>query len=192
MRTRIFDLRRRGTLHAASAALVVFCLLAICLAARPLAWVLLRQAIRWEFPHVRQLSTAELAAWLRDPARPAPLLLDARTPEEYSVSHLPNARRIDFSSPDAIQQLPAIPKDTAVVVYCSVGYRSSIFATRLREAGFTNVANLEGSLFQWVSEKRPLADGASQVHPYNARWGLLLTSAARYEEPVPTRSTPPQ
>ncbi len=28
--------------------------------------------------------------------------------------------------------------------------------------------------------------------PITPVWGLLLTSAARYEEPVPTRSTPPQ
>ena len=51
-----------------------------------------------EFPQVPTLKTAELAAWLDDPKRDSPILLDVREPAEYAVSHLPGALHVD---PDA-------------------------------------------------------------------------------------------
>jgi 3-mercaptopyruvate sulfurtransferase SseA len=78
--------------------------------------------------------------------------------------------------------LPEAAKDVPVVTYCAVGYRSAEFATRLRAAGFTHVQNLEGSIFQWANEHRPLVrDGtsASRVHPYSKSWGRLLADDAR-------------
>ena len=141
-----------------------------------LAWGPLKKAIRGEFPAVEQLSTAELAAWLERPEGPRPLLLDARSVEEYEVSHLPGAVRVD---PDA--EPPTLPdglaKDVPIVAYCSVGYRSSVLANRLMEAGYSEVWNLEGSIFEWANEGRPVYRGdreVRQVHPYDRRWGRLL------------------
>jgi len=40
-----------------------------------------------------------------------------------------------------------------------------------------NVFNLQGSIFQWANEGRPLmANGrvVHVVHPYSERWGVLL------------------
>jgi rhodanese-related sulfurtransferase len=122
------------------------------------------------------VSTAELAAWLGDSGRPQPLLLDARAPEEYRVSHLPGARL----APDrktALALLEGLPADTPIVVYCSVGYRSARLADKLRRAGYSRACNLEGSIFQWANEDRPLAgpDGPTRlVHPFNPDWGTLL------------------
>jgi rhodanese-related sulfurtransferase len=39
--------------------------------------------------------TRELADWLEDRHRQPPVLLDVRTLEEWNVSHLARARRID-------------------------------------------------------------------------------------------------
>jgi rhodanese-related sulfurtransferase len=137
--------------------------------------------VRARFPAVRQLSTAELAGWLADADRPAPLLLDVREPAEFAVSHLPGAVRVDpDASPEKLR--PLVSTNRAVVVYCSVGYRSSALAARLAKAGATNVANLEGSIFAWANEGRPLASNgrpASVVHPYDARWGRLLNPERR-------------
>ena len=104
---------------------------------------------------------------------PPPVLLDVRTLAEWNVSHLPRARRVD---PKATAQEAAggLPKDVWIVAYCSVGYRSGLLARRLRSAGFTHVQDLEGSIFQWANEGRPLVqDGhpARQVHPYSATLG---------------------
>lgn len=105
-----------------------------------------------------------------------PWLLDARAPEEYAVSHLPGAIRV-AKPEDAVKQIGAGQPARAVVVYCSVGYRSADFAARLQSHGITNVFNLEGSIFQWANESRPLFRGTTPiqvVHPFDRHWGRFL------------------
>lgn len=148
---------------------------------RGLEWFLLKQSLRGSFPKVEWISTEQLAAWLEDKPRPPPVLLDVRTEEEWNVSHLPGARRVD---PDAAidQATAGLPRETPIVTYCAVGYRSGALATKLREAGFTHVRNLEGSIFQWANEHRPLVSGekpVTVVHPYSSLWGRLLIDDAR-------------
>jgi rhodanese-related sulfurtransferase len=137
--------------------------------------------VRHRFPDVQQISTTKLAAWLADPARPQPQLLDVREPAEYVVSHLAGAIRISPHA-SAAKVMARINPHRPVVVYCSVGYRSSQLAQQLQRAGFTNVMNLEGSIFAWANEGRPLAaDGhpATLVHPYNRKFGQMLKPSLR-------------
>ncbi len=153
-------------------------------ACQQIGWGLVKRKVRSDFPAVRRTGTGELAERLNDRRRPRPVLLDVRTQAEYDVSHLPGARRVEPGSDPA--QL-ALPRDQPVVTYCSVGYRSAEFARRLQNAGFDRVENLEGSIFQWANEGRPLEqnDGqpARKVHPYNATWGLLLDKPLRADVP---------
>ncbi|MDQ6862017.1 MAG: rhodanese-like domain-containing protein [Verrucomicrobiota bacterium] len=142
-------------------------------------WQIVNAAIRREFRNVPRISTAELANWLNDTSRAAPLLLDTRTRAEYEVSHLPGAV---YAGMDADYILPDEPRDRPIVTYCSVGYRSAKFARQLQSIGYTNVRNLEGSIFKWANEERPvLRDGnlVTEVHPYNSTWGLLLAKKYR-------------
>ncbi len=78
-----------------------------------------------------------------------------------------------------------------VVAYCSVGYRSAGLADGLGQHGYTRVCNLEGSLFQWANEGRPLVDADGRVnvvHPYGEPWSDLLDEARRGPDPaVPPR-----
>lgn len=134
-----------------------------------------------KFDEVRQLSTADLAAWLADPARKPPQLLDAREAAEFAVSHLPGAIRVDPEA-GAEQVLAKIDKTRPVVVYCSVGYRSSALARRLIKGGHAQTMNLEGSIFKWANEGRPLVrDGkpALKVHPYDDNYGSMLREEFR-------------
>ena len=146
----------------------------------------IKDLVRKRFPEVSQLQTAELAEWLSDTNRPKPVLLDVREVEEFEVSHLAGAKNVN---PDAkVGDIKAmIATNRPVVVYCSVGYRSSALARRLAKGGLTNVFNLEGSIFQWANEGRPLvksepAEPAEKVHPYNKRYGVLLKPALRAED----------
>jgi rhodanese-related sulfurtransferase len=158
--------------------------LAVWLAARPsraadASWRAVEALVRARHADVPTVTTAELAAWLDDPARTAPALLDAREPPEYAVSHLPGARRVDPGAGGSAlaDALPDIDRRRPVVVYCSVGVRSGGVAARLADAGFERVWNLEGSIFRWANEGRPLVrDGrpVREVHPYDAVWGRLL------------------
>lgn len=160
------------------------------LLAQGLRWQLVKGEIQRKFPRVARIETAALADWLRDSRRAPPILLDVRTAAEFSVSHLANARRIE---PDAAASAVTLPKDQPIVTYCSVGYRSAAFAERLRAAGFQKVANLDGSLFQWANENRPLVrDGSptDKVHPFNRVWGALLDPAHRAENAPPALPQP--
>lgn len=137
--------------------------------------------VRLRFPRVAQLSTAELMAWLVDPSRKKPMLLDVRTAEEYAIGHLPGAIRVEPSS-KAAAILPLLSAGAPVVAYCSVGYRSSAVVQRLMKASVPSVLNLEGSIFQWANEGGSLESNgrpANKVHPYNATFGNLLNADKR-------------
>lgn len=130
--------------------------------------------VRARFPDVRSISTAQLANWLSDSNRETPVLLDARTEDEFNVSHLPNA----------VREVPpeATSSGRPIVAYCSIGWRSAESVRRLVHDGHTNVLNLEGSIFVWASEGRPLegqGQSVRKVHPYDGKWGRLLPSALR-------------
>ncbi len=142
-------------------------------------WTDLKREIRERYPSVSQVSTDELARWLadvREDAREPIVLLDARANEEFLVSHLAGAELA--GDEDAVAKaLEHVPQDRRIVVYCSVGYRSSALAESLARDGFSDVHNLEGSIFEWANEGRPLVrDGAPThgVHPYDEDWGKLL------------------
>lgn len=144
-----------------------------------------RAKVRAKYPSVQQISTAKLATWLADTNRSLPILLDVRTEAEYAVSHLPGARRVDPRS-SASQVAGALEPGRPVVAYCSVGYRSSQMAERLQKAGLTNVFNLDGSIFQWANEGKPLEQAgnpAKLVHPYNKTFGKLLREEYRAHVP---------
>ncbi|MDH4282359.1 MAG: rhodanese-like domain-containing protein [Myxococcales bacterium] len=151
-------------------------------------WI--RHAIAVRFPKVQWIDTATLSQWLGRSSGRRPVVLDVRTREEYAVSHLGQARRLDPDRPD-IERLH-IAADGTVVVYCSVGYRSAAVVAALEREGVHEVYNLEGGIFQWAAEGRPVyRDGVlvKQVHPYDRVWGRLLPRELRAplgpEEPSP-------
>ncbi len=130
--------------------------------------------VRKDFPHVQHVSTEELAKILEE--QPDITLLDTREPEEYQISHIKGAVLAEDVG-EALDALENQTRDDLVVLYCSVGYRSSHIANKLRRRGFTNVVNVEGSLFKWANENRPIYRGdseVSKVHPYDDDWGRLL------------------
>lgn len=144
-------------------------------------WFLVRASLRGQFPQVQWISTRDLAALLEDRERRPLLLLDVRTPEEWNVSHLPGARRVDPGA-SVESALAEVSREMPVVTYCAVGYRSGDLANRLSAAGFTNVQNLDGGIFQWANEQRPLvreSEPVTRVHPYNEYWGRLLRDDVR-------------
>lgn len=142
----------------------------------------LEQRIHREFPEVPEMTTEQLAERLRR-GEPRPWIVDVRAPTEYRVSHLPQARNVplDELEPARLEELGAT-KDTEIVLYCSVGYRSAMAARRLLDAGFRKVFNLRGSIFAWANEERPLVNEhgpTDLVHPFDETWGRYLVAARR-------------
>lgn len=142
---------------------------------RVTSWWLIKLLIQLQFPEIQQLSTQDLATWLSNENVSKPLLLDARTLKEYQVSHLIDAKLAPSNLKELVEE--KINCTTPIVVYCSVGYRSSAIARRLQSMGYQNVFNLSGSIFQWVNENRPVyREGqlVTTVHPYQKFWQHLL------------------
>jgi rhodanese-related sulfurtransferase len=152
-----------------------------CGAGTSLEWKSVKEEIRSQFPSVAQLPTADLFEWMESERSPKPLLIDAREPEEFAVSHLSGALRAS-SIEEALRALAVTEQDHPIVVYCSVGYRSSQLAEGLQHSGYINVYNLEGSIFQWANEGRPVYRGSTAVevvHNYDSYWGQLLRPELR-------------
>ena len=177
----------RATARVFGAVIAASLAIAMPLYAQGIGWSLVNAKIHREFPDVPRMETSELAELLKSPEQQRPLLLDVRTRAEFEVSHLPGAIRVEPGSDPAALRLP---RDKRIVTYCSVGYRSAAMAKRLRDGGYPQVTNLEGSIFQWANENRPLVnDGrpTDKVHPYNGVWGMLVEKAHRAEDVPPAR-----
>ena len=71
---------------------------------------------------VKNLLPAELAAWLSDPARGKPLLLDVREPWEFQTCRIPDSMLVPMRELPA--RLAEIDPATDVVVICHHGARS--------------------------------------------------------------------
>lgn len=143
-----------------------------------ITWDSTQALIRKDFPRVRQISIQQY----RQETLPNPLLVDTREPEEYAVSHIAGA--VNLQNAAAIIRLARQQGRSSILLYCSVGYRSSHLAEEIAQQGFPEVYNLEGSLFQWANLGLPLVNQAGKtrfVHPYDREWGVLLD--ARYHPP---------
>lgn len=107
------------------------------------------------------------------------MILDAREPEEYRLSHLPGARFIGYNNPDFTIVQHTDP-DQPILVYCSIGYRSDKIGDRLRKMGFRNVYNLYGSIFEWANRGYPLTDSSGKpvntIHGYNKKWSKWISN----------------
>ena len=140
-------------------------------------WAETLRFVQETFPDVPQMSTERLAELLAQDADV--VLLDARSKEEFETSHLQGAVRANGVR-GARRVLKQHGETPIVVVYCSVGYRSSRLAQRLRAHGVEKVFNLEGSLFKWANERRPvhrMSKLVRSVHPFDEDWGKLLDKA---------------
>ncbi len=74
-----------------------------------------------------------------------PLVIDVRQASEFEAGHVPGAWHIAGGSlPDRLAELP---RDRPIATICASGYRSSVAASLLRAAGFTDVS--------WVTEGLP-------------------------------------
>jgi thiosulfate/3-mercaptopyruvate sulfurtransferase len=107
----------------------------------------------------------ELARRLHDPSL---VLLDVRTPEEFSgrggypcdprQGHIPGARRVGVEElfaapgvprpPEEIQALVELPEGAELVAYCHSGSRSARATLALRAAGY-RARNYAGSWHEW-------------------------------------------
>jgi len=116
------------------------------------------------------------------------VLLDSREPKEFKVSHLKNAICVGYDNFDinkTIKKLPA-DKNTKIVVYCSLGIRSEDVAEKIKKAGYTNVYNLYGGIFEWKNQDNTVVNSKNKptkkVHTFNKDWSKWLLKGEKIYE----------
>ena len=107
-------------------------------------------------PGATVLAPMELAARLE--AGTAPVLLDVRSPEEFAAGHIPGAINIPYDEVPARLAEIAEHRDAELVVYCRTGRRAKIAEAALREAGFRQVADLDGHMTEWTAARYPVSE----------------------------------
>ena len=115
------------------------------------------------------------------------IILDAREIKEYNVSHIKNTIYVgyeDFQIDSVQKKLPN--KDSQIVVYCSLGIRSEDVAEKLKKAGYINVFNLYGGIFEWKNNGFKVYDSINtvteNVHIFSKEWSKWLTKGEKVYE----------
>jgi rhodanese-related sulfurtransferase len=80
------------------------------------------------------------------------VILDVRTPQEYSSGHLNNSINRDFKSPSFPGQIAKLDRYNAYLLYCRTGRRSAQAVMLMRSLGFRELYNLTNGLEQWQRE----------------------------------------
>jgi len=102
---------------------------------------------------IAQLEPRDLAAWRKDTAREAPVLIDVREPWEYSTCHIEGSQLMPLQTvPSRVEE---IPTDRDVVLICHHGNRSQRVAQWLEQAGYTRLFNLRGGVESWATDVEP-------------------------------------
>jgi len=109
-----------------------------------------------------------------------PQLLDVRTPEEYSVEHIDNAKNVNWNEDDFVAKVNSYDKSKPIFVYCKVGGRSAQAANKLAELGFKEIYNLNGGIMKWNAENNVNAiPSAKIIGMCDQEYGELIKSSDR-------------
>ena len=73
------------------------------------------------------------------------VIIDVRTPEEFTAGHLDGALLVDFKNPSFDAEIAKLDPSASYIIYCRSGNRSAQAAERMRAIGITNITDL-GSL----------------------------------------------
>ena len=82
---------------------------------------------------------------------PSTVLLDVRTPAEFSAGHLAGAVNVDVESASFAKSVSSLSKAKSYAIYCHSGNRSKAAMTAMRQAGFGHLFDLAGGISAWQS-----------------------------------------
>jgi rhodanese-related sulfurtransferase len=102
---------------------------------------------------MQQLTALQLADWMADASRAAPVLLDVREPWEFETCHIAGSQLMPMNTVPARQE--ELDPETPVVCICHHGTRSMQVAAFLERSGFTEVSNLTGGVHAWAQQVDP-------------------------------------
>jgi len=97
---------------------------------------------------MRELTVVEAKELIRkNRNNPRFVILDVRTPEEFTEEYLPGALNIDIYADDFEEKIAGLDRMGTYLVYCKSGGRSRAAVELMEELGFRNVYNGVGWMF---------------------------------------------
>lgn len=114
-------------------------------------------------------------------------ILDTREKAEFDVSHIKESVWVGYEKFALEAVLESFPdKNEPILVYCSIGVRSEDIGEKLQNAGYTNVKNLYGGIFEWKNQGLAVYNKAKvetdSVHAFDKFWGKLLHEGIKVYE----------
>ena len=84
------------------------------------------------------------------------VILDIRTPGEFSQGHIKGAMNIDYMAGDFATKLAALDRDKTYVMHCQSGNRSGRSLSQFRELGFQKVLHIDAGFAGWQKAGQPV------------------------------------
>jgi rhodanese-related sulfurtransferase len=84
------------------------------------------------------------------------IVLDIRTPAEFSAGHIDGAINIDFNGKDFETRLQELDKSRAYLIHCASGRRSQLSLAQFKLFGFETVYHLDGGIKAWEKAGKPV------------------------------------
>ena len=83
------------------------------------------------------------------------VIIDVRTPREFTEGHIESATNIDFYAETFRDTLNNLDKNKTYLIYCRSGARSGSTLDIMAELNFEEVYNILGGMLQWTAEGLP-------------------------------------
>jgi len=84
------------------------------------------------------------------------VILDVRTPGEYSQSHIESSVNIDFRSPSFKDEVGKLDRGKTYLLHCRSGQRSAGAAVVMEQMGFTDIYDMDGGMLRWEKNGLPV------------------------------------
>lgn len=91
------------------------------------------------------------------------ILLDVRTPQEYSRGHIAGSTAINIADPAFVSKINLLQKDKTILVYCLTGSRSYAAANYMSKNGFKKIVNLQQGIMDWNQRGYALEQSSQTV-----------------------------
>ncbi len=80
------------------------------------------------------------------------IILDVRTPGEYSRGHIKGSTAINIADPSFVSKVNLLQKDKTILIYCMTGSRSSSGAAYMSRMRFKAIYNMQQGMMDWYRQ----------------------------------------
>jgi len=101
----------------------------------------------------KDLSVSEFAKMAEDKQN---VILDVRTPKEFSAGHIAGAVNLDVMASDFEKEVRSLDRNKIYLVHCASGVRSVRACEKLNRLNFSKLYNLPGGFKAWVRAGEPV------------------------------------